>query len=496
MQTEIIHSSPRGMVELIDDKEKYIRRTIYSECSVYDALKSARSDFIPMICSVEIADGKTVVCEEYIDGKKLSDIDLTEKQAENVMIRLCSALEDIHKLGIVHRDIKPSNIMIGKDGKIKLIDFEAARFVKENSEKDTRYLGTEGFAPPEQYGFAQTDFRTDIYAAGQTMKILLGSFSAKPAYRRIIQRCTLLDPDMRYQSASELKRALLALRRKPFYIAVGTLLSAAAVLALVIGSWAKIDQDNYEFDNAETVTAQSTGETEHQTKKEKNTKMTEMKSEVTTTTEWTYYDPSEYLTGVFTAEENIPEYNEDDKIFFCDDTDAKVVIANGKELFENREIYTMYTDMDNSGINECITIGVDSDDLLNIKIELPIAVNGVQVDMDLLGGALQPEFNEYNLDEETIVQLTFFTLDGVDSFAVTIGDKKSYNFTGLFYVKNDTPSLIGRGWGETYAEMNDCILNEYYVDGGSNIYGYLGGEFGAIFAYNYATRNEYYLIRH
>lgn len=152
--------------------------------------------------------------------------------------------------------------------------------------------------------------------------------------------------------------------------------------------------------------------------------------------------------------------------------------------------------MDNSGINECITIGVDSDDLLNIKIELPIAVNGVQVDMDLLGGALQPEFNEYNLDDETIVQLTFFTLDGVDSFAVTIGDKKSYNFTGLFYVKNDTPSLIGRGWGETYAEMNDCILNEYYVDGGSNVYGYLGGEFGAIFAYNYATRNEYFLIRH
>ena len=496
MQTETIHSSDRSTVELVCGEKKFIRRTVYSECTVYNVLKDVSSDFLPKIYSVEITDGKTVICEEYIDGKRLTDIDLSEKMAENVMIQLCSVLDAVHRLGIVHRDIKPSNILLCEDGRIKLIDFEAARFVKEDSEKDTRCLGTEGFAPPEQYGFAQTDFRTDIYAAGQTMKMLLGSFSAKPAYRRIIQRCTLLDPDMRYQSASELKRALLALCRKPFYIAVGTLLSAAAVLALAIGSWAKIDQDNYEFDNAETVTAQSTDETEHQTKKEKNTKMTEVKSEVTTTTEWTYYDPSEYLTGVFTAEENIPEYNEDDKIFFCDDTDAKVVIANGKELFENREIYTMYTDMDNSGTNECITIGVDSDDLLNIKIELPIAVNGVQVDMDLLGGALQPEFNEYNLDDETIVQLTFFTLDGVDSFAVTIGDKKSYNFTGLFYVKNDTPSLIGRGWGETYAEMNDCILNEYYVDGGSNVYGYLGGEFGAIFAYNYATRNEYFLIRH
>lgn len=546
MQTEIIHSSPRGMVELIDDKEKYIRRTIYSECLVYDVLKFARSDFIPKIYSVEIADGKTVVCEEYIGGKKLLDIDLTEKQAENVMIQLCSALEDIHKLGIVHRDIKPSNIMIVKDGEIKLIDFEAARFVKEDSEKDTCYLGTEGFAPPEQYGFAQTDFRTDIYAAGQTMKMLLGSFSAKPVYRRIIQRCTLLDPDMRYQSAAELKRALLALRRKPFYFAVGTLLSAATVLALAIGLWPKNSSDHDEFDHIETVTAsvqteyttvskltgnsesetsltntitietetsaelsetvtagsiseieKQTG-TENETKVEtdKNTKMIGMNSEVTTTTEWTFYDPPEYLTGVFSAAEYIPEYNDDDKIFFCDDTDAKVVIANGKKLFKNHETYTMYTDMDNSGINECITIGVDSDDLLNIKIAMPTAVNGVQMDMDLLGGSLQPEFNEYNLDEETIVQLTFFTLDGVNSFAVTIGDKKTYNFTGLFYVKNDIPSLIGRGWGETYAEMNDCILNEYYADGGSNIYGYLGGEFGAIFAYNYATRNEYFLIRH
>lgn len=69
MQTEIIHSSPRGMVELIDDKEKYIRRTIYSKCLVYDVLKSARSNFIPNIYSVEIADGKTVVCEEYIGEK-------------------------------------------------------------------------------------------------------------------------------------------------------------------------------------------------------------------------------------------------------------------------------------------------------------------------------------------------------------------------------------------------------------------------------------------
>lgn len=212
MQTEIIRSSERSTVELVCGEDKFIRRTICSECAVYNALKDAPSRFFPQIYSVEISCGKTVVCEEYIDGKNLAHTDISEKQAVNIMIQLCSALENIHRLGIVHRDIKPSNILLQKDGSIRLIDFEAARFVREDSDKDTRCLGTEGFAPPEQYGFSQTDFRSDIYAAGQTMKTLLGSLSAKPAYKKIILRCTSLDPDKRYQSAAELKRALHMMR--------------------------------------------------------------------------------------------------------------------------------------------------------------------------------------------------------------------------------------------------------------------------------------------
>lgn len=208
MQTETIHSSDRSTVELVCGEKKFIRRTVYSECAVYNVLKDVSSDFLPKIYSVEITDGKTVICEEYIDGKRLTDVDLSEKQAEKIMLQLCSALEFIHKLGIVHRDIKPSNILLCESGSIKLIDFETARFIKENSEKDTRCLGTEGFAPPEQYGFAQTDCRTDIYAAGQTMKIILGSLSAKSAYKKIIRRCISFDPDKRYQSALELKMRL------------------------------------------------------------------------------------------------------------------------------------------------------------------------------------------------------------------------------------------------------------------------------------------------
>lgn len=255
MQTETIHSSDRSTVELVCGEKKFIRRTVYSECAVYNVLKDVSSDFLPKIYSVEITDGKTVICEEYIDGKRLTDVDLSEKQAEKIMLQLCSALEFIHKLGIVHRDIKPSNILLCESGSIKLIDFETARFIKENSEKDTRCLGTEGFAPPEQYGFAQTDCRTDIYAAGQTMKILFGSFSAKSEYKKIIQRCTSLDPDKRYQSTLELKNALRRLHRTSFYITVSALFSAAAVLAL---TFSFLTRKNTVFDepaNVETETA-------------------------------------------------------------------------------------------------------------------------------------------------------------------------------------------------------------------------------------------------
>ncbi|MDE7302009.1 MAG: protein kinase, partial [Oscillospiraceae bacterium] len=122
--------------------------------------------YLPQIYSVDISDGKTVVTEEFISQKNLLTANLDEKQVIRAMVQLCAALDFIHGLGIVHRDIKPSNILLSEDGNICLIDFEAARFVRDDKDRDTRYLGTDGFAPPEQYGFSQTDFRTDIYAAG------------------------------------------------------------------------------------------------------------------------------------------------------------------------------------------------------------------------------------------------------------------------------------------------------------------------------------------
>lgn len=228
--SEIIHKSSRGTVEVFEENgEKRIRRTIYAKMSLYELLRNFDCIYLPQIYSVNITDGKTVVTEEFITGKNLLSANLNEKQVIHAMVQLCSALDFIHDLGIVHRDIKPSNILLAEDGNIRLIDFEAARFIRDNKDKDTHYLGTDGFAPPEQYGFSQTDFRTDIYAAGQTMKILLGSLSAKPQYAKIIKKCSAFDPDKRYQTARELIVALKMRREK---ISVTAL--AAAILSVTV----------------------------------------------------------------------------------------------------------------------------------------------------------------------------------------------------------------------------------------------------------------------
>ncbi len=113
--------------------------------------------------------------------------------------------EVILEKNIIHRDIKPSNMILQGD-RIRLIDFDAARIFKPGQETDTKLLGTKGYAPPEQFGSGQTDSRSDIYALGVTMKILLGGNCG--GLTDILDRCTELDPKNRFQNVAELKDAL------------------------------------------------------------------------------------------------------------------------------------------------------------------------------------------------------------------------------------------------------------------------------------------------
>ena len=105
-----------------------------------------------------------------------------------------------------------------KNGKLRLIDFGISRVYDETAEEDTVCYGTKHFAAPEQYGFAQTDIRTDIFSLG----VLLGWFLTgesdlksillKINNRRllhIVKKCTAFAPDMRYKSADKVKKELL-----------------------------------------------------------------------------------------------------------------------------------------------------------------------------------------------------------------------------------------------------------------------------------------------
>jgi hypothetical protein len=138
-------------------------------------------------------------------------------------------LAPLHRKGLVHRDIKPSNVVITAGNDVYLIDFDIARIQKEKGGTDTRVLGTQGYAAPEQYGFQQTSAQTDIYALGVLLnKMLTGKLPqeqiAKGPLSYIIRRCIQMDVDKRYRNVESLKRALCPYLSQEHYSKVYSIL--------------------------------------------------------------------------------------------------------------------------------------------------------------------------------------------------------------------------------------------------------------------------------
>lgn len=227
-EIRLLKQSEKSTVLLVretDGEQVFVQKILKGRHDIYSELRNRVHPYLPKLYDVVQSDDATIIIEEYIEGQSLGSAELSEKQIIHAVKELCSVLEFLHGKDIIHRDIKPSNILLAKDGHIRLIDFDAARMPKQDLEQDTRLLGTRGYAPPEQYGFSQTDTRADIYSLGVTLKQLLGDNSQKPRYRRVIQKCTNLDPDKRYQSARQVKRALSFRQR-------GVLFSCIAVLLI------------------------------------------------------------------------------------------------------------------------------------------------------------------------------------------------------------------------------------------------------------------------
>lgn len=202
-----------------------VRQSLITETNL---LKELSHPYLPSIVDVIDDEGRFLIVMDYVEGNTLDKAlaTLGPQPQEYVIewgIQLCDVFEYLHnrKPAIIYRDLKPGNIMLRPDGRICLIDFGTAREYKENRKSDTQYLGTRGYAAPEQFGgHGQTDARTDVYCLGATMyNLLTGHTSNEPPYEfypirywnpnlsagleHIIQKCVQNDPKDRYQSCAE-----------------------------------------------------------------------------------------------------------------------------------------------------------------------------------------------------------------------------------------------------------------------------------------------------
>ncbi|MDO4374945.1 MAG: serine/threonine-protein kinase [Clostridia bacterium] len=241
-----------ALVKDVETGTVAVRKKLRAELlGVYERLKSVEQANLPRVYETEEYEGECFAYYEYIEGETLEDIvhegTYTIAQAEEWMEQLCAAMGALHAMQpcVVHRDIKPENIIISNEGVLKLIDLGAARLFKDGKPCDTEQIGTRGYAAPEQYGFNQSDARTDIYAAGTVLHVLMARFGEEAkAYNAVAARCTQLEPQNRYQSAKAMKTALRMAKYKK-HIQIGAwalgIAAAAGCVALACTLFASAD---------------------------------------------------------------------------------------------------------------------------------------------------------------------------------------------------------------------------------------------------------------
>ena len=190
----------------------------------YDVLNRVHAAYLPKAISCFSDQTSTYLLREYIAGVPVSDTierrgPFSEAEAVRLCIGLCDALQELHAQTppIIHRDIKPQNVIFTQQRTLALIDFDAARNYQSAQKKDTVYLGTQATAAPEQFGYQQTDQRSDLYSTGVLLLYLCtGSYELEAlekvssrVLRHIIETCTQFDPNRRFASARHLRAQLM-----------------------------------------------------------------------------------------------------------------------------------------------------------------------------------------------------------------------------------------------------------------------------------------------
>ena len=195
--------------------EEMVVRSTARRIPIADYLKTIVFQYLPEVYdALHLADGD-IILEEALHGRTLDEVlkerTLSFREARDILSCIADALTIVHEAGYVHRDIKPKNIMITDNGAVKLIDFDASRAAIGTD--DTVRLGTAGFAAPEQYVGA-SDQRADVFALGVLLNVMLTGKHPSETLpknlraRRIIQKATAMNPEMRFAGAEEFRRAL------------------------------------------------------------------------------------------------------------------------------------------------------------------------------------------------------------------------------------------------------------------------------------------------
>lgn len=187
---------------------------------VIDKVKNVHQKNIPQIRDYFLKDGTICIYQEYVSGQLLSEKLKEEKlfspeTAIDYLKQLCAGVHELHQCKIVHRNLTPDHLLITEEGILKIVDFNISREIKEHSTRDTQFMGTPGYAAPEQFGFEQSTQRTDIYAMGVLLNVMLtGMLPSKEIYnknsklKQIIQKCIAVDERNHYADVLQIKEDL------------------------------------------------------------------------------------------------------------------------------------------------------------------------------------------------------------------------------------------------------------------------------------------------
>lgn len=219
-QIRVLKESPRGSVRLIAHRrtgERMILRRFHGDGEVYQRLLHYECRHLPTVLEAAAQGEQNLVLEEFVEGDTLHSLLqaslFSSQETRDIVLQLCQALWALHSIAAVHRDIKPENVIL-RGREAVLIDFDAARLYKPDHEADTMILGTVGFAAPEQYGLSQSDRRADIYSLGVLINVMLtGKHPSKELATgrlgRIVERCTQVNPNRRFQSVQQLMEVMV-----------------------------------------------------------------------------------------------------------------------------------------------------------------------------------------------------------------------------------------------------------------------------------------------